>query len=1201
MKNNILILLCFTFFQSFSQEKMEVIRCEAVDRSSPVTNIFIDDTEQIWVGNRKGLNRVFAPDNGELVNKPASEWSLLQTHDGNADIRLPLQELIGQMGADGEAIASKEDRITAAIYDVSKGDLWVGTAQSGLFQFEIEPGLRLVKQHHFGNSKLLSDHINTLFIDRSGRLWIGTEEGACFGRYGKWRLEERYFNIKAFAENSKGEIWVMGNDLLWQVDARSRWNPIDIEETRAVEGNVADIAFDKEDDLWIASEIVAEYNTETEQARIFGPAQEFTSQDVFSITVDSKNVVWIGTNDKGLYIIQKAATLYVAADVEKYLSCNSDVNDAAVKVLVDGGDAPYSFKWSNGATNQNPNNLGAGEYALTVTDKRGKTGRAKVVIPDPNIRVSVKVDKSLSADGPADGAATVSIEGGQPPYSIVWANGETTTSATKLEAGAQTVKVTDQSGCSATGDFSLEKEVGALSLTISQTKEINCAGETTAALKVENGGGKAPFTFQWNTDGVNGDAPQNLPAGQYEVTLTDAIGQTSTAGFTIKEPDPLLTSLKVNTPASTGNADGKATVTIKGGDGNYTIKWSNGESAIQAVKLAPGNHSVTVTDGKGCSVTGEVNISENILPLSVSISQTKKIECPGTATAALQAEVAGGKPTYTFAWSGGLQGQSPTDLKTGEYTLTLTDAEGTTTTADFEIKEPKAIEISAKAEAPASTGNADGKASAKAKGGTGDLRFAWSNGASGKSAEGLAPGNYGVTVTDENGCTATASVDISENILPLTVSISAENEVKCAGEKTAILVADVSGGKAAFEYAWSGKTAEPFDAEGQKASRLGAGEYAITVTDATGATASASFKLDAPKALEISAKADAPASTGNADGKASAKANGGTGKLSFQWSNGASGTSIEALAPGEYVVTVTDENGCSANASATISENILPLSVSISQTQKIMCAGEATAALRAEPNGGKPDFSYAWSGGLQGQAPSGLKPGSYSLTVTDAEGTTAIASSQITEPQPLSVELIKNRPATTTETKNGKAILKASGGTGSFSYKWDNGETSAEVTSLGAGIHEVTVTDENGCSETVKIETKTRINPELEAGRLRTGQMVKLDKIYFQPDSTSLEPESIPTLNELFEFMDDNPGIVIEVGGHTNGIPSHEFCDNLSTERAKSVAQYLVNEGLPASRLTYKGYGKRKPIATNKTAEGRAKNQRVEIKIVRLE
>jgi outer membrane protein OmpA-like peptidoglycan-associated protein len=147
----------------------------------------------------------------------------------------------------------------------------------------------------------------------------------------------------------------------------------------------------------------------------------------------------------------------------------------------------------------------------------------------------------------------------------------------------------------------------------------------------------------------------------------------------------------------------------------------------------------------------------------------------------------------------------------------------------------------------------------------------------------------------------------------------------------------------------------------------------------------------------------------------------------------------------------------------------------------------------------------------------------------------------------------------------------------------------------------VTITDENGCQAVVTAETKARIIPELTAENLRSGEIIKLEKIYFQPDSTRMEASSIPTVDELFDFLQENPGIVIEVGGHTNGIPSHEFCDQLSSARAKSVAQYLVDKGIPTSRITYKGYGKRNPVATNATPEGRAKNQRVEIKIVRLE
>ena len=182
---------------------------------------------------------------------------------------------------------------------------------------------------------------------------------------------------------------------------------------------------------------------------------------------------------------------------------------------------------------------------------------------------------------------------------------------------------------------------------------------------------------------------------------------------------------------------------------------------------------------------------------------------------------------------------------------------------------------------------------------------------------------------------------------------------------------------------------------------------------------------------------------------------------------------------------------------------------------------------------------------------------------------------------------------------NGRATVDATGGSGTFTYKWDNNETTAGAVALPAGQRTVTVTDANGCTATASFEVKTRIIPELSANNLRSGETIKLEKIYFQPDSTRMEETSRPTLDELYEFLQENTAITIEVGGHTNGIPSNEFCDKLSTERAKSVAQYLVEKGLPASRITYKGYGKRNPVATNSTPEGRAKNQRVEIKIVK--
>ncbi len=122
----------------------------------------------------------------------------------------------------------------------------------------------------------------------------------------------------------------------------------------------------------------------------------------------------------------------------------------------------------------------------------------------------------------------------------------------------------------------------------------------------------------------------------------------------------------------------------------------------------------------------------------------------------------------------------------------------------------------------------------------------------------------------------------------------------------------------------------------------------------------------------------------------------------------------------------------------------------------------------------------------------------------------------------------------------------------------------------------------------------------LERGRIRKGHIIPIDKLYFEADSTKIPEACFPVLDEIYEFMTINSDIIIEIGGHTNGIPKDAYCDRLSLERAKSVAAYIANKGVPWRRLYYKGYGKRKPIADDSTADGKKKNQRVEIKILHM-
>ncbi|RMG86965.1 MAG: hypothetical protein D6714_03240, partial [Bacteroidetes bacterium] len=322
----------------------------------------------------------------------------------------------------------------------------------------------------------------------------------------------------------------------------------------------------------------------------------------------------------------------------------------------------------------------------------------------------------------------------------------------------------------------------------------------------------------------------------------------------------------------------------------------------------------------------------------------------------------------------------------------------------------------------------------------------------------------------------------------------------------------------------------------------------------------------------------------------------------FRWDNGENDKIAQKLAPGTHTLTVTDDNGCTTTATVEVAENILPLSVQIEQTGQINCFGDAGGSLKVVVSGGKPPFRYAWNmTGVTGENPKGLKAGEYEVTVSDAAGNTASKKIEIGQPAPLSVRIHNPQPASEQDSNDGEATALAEGGVGNYTFRWDNGETDARARALSIGNHRVTVTDGNGCAAEADVEIKKKLIPELRAGRLRVGQTIRLNGLNFEADSTVLNESSKPVLDEIYYFLDQNPGIEIEIGGHTNGIPPPEYCDRLSTERAKNIAEYIIAKGIDPGRITWVGYGKRKPIASNKTPDGRRRNQRVELKILKLD
>ncbi len=266
------------------------------------------------------------------------------------------------------------------------------------------------------------------------------------------------------------------------------------------------------------------------------------------------------------------------------------------------------------------------------------------------------------------------------------------------------------------------------------------------------------------------------------------------------------------------------------------------------------------------------------------------------------------------------------------------------------------------------------------------------------------------------------------------------------------------------------------------------------------------------------------------------------------------------------------------------------------------CNDTRDGIIKVSVNGGTKPYKYAWSTSkLRGDNPKRLAPGKYIVTVTDANGISTIASTTLEAPSPLVIDIEEIKRLSGPRKKDGKISLKVSGGNAPYTYKWSTGEKSNEANNLPAGNHTLTVTDINGCQEeALAFIPKEKFLPELESSKIEVGQTLRINELYFEADSSVVTESSFEVLDEIYNFLDKNSGIVVEVGGHTNNVPPQEYCDKLSTNRAKNIAFYFYDKGISSDRISYKGYGKRNPIASNNSVAGRRKNQRVELKILEI-
>jgi gliding motility-associated-like protein len=405
-----------------------------------------------------------------------------------------------------------------------------------------------------------------------------------------------------------------------------------------------------------------------------------------------------------------------------------------------------------------------------------------------------------------------------------------------------------------------------------------------------------------------------------------------------------------------------------------------------ATGMPPGNYVVTVTDANGCVATVNVTISEPPL-LTASINQFNNVSCFGFNDGSATVTPAGGTPNYSYSWNTVpvQTTQTASGMSPGNYVVTVTDSNGCVVTANITITEPTAIVLNTSA-TPAICGQQIGTATVNASGGTGSYTYSWNSNPiqTTPTATSLATGSYTVTVTDSNGCVATANV-----FVPFSNSFSINsyiiNHVSCYGGSNGAAGVNLNGGTSPFSYLWSSGGTSSTE------NNLPAGTYNIVVTDSAGCVDSAVIVITEPPALSVSINPNnIDACIGDSITLA-AQATGGTGSYVYLWNPSSQTTAsilFTASNSGQYSVTVTDANGCTDNAVAFITVNPLPIAdFSVDTTNG--CAPVCVNFLSVTTSD-----TYSWAFGDTGHNNGFMpyycytKPGTYSVTlmVTDSNG-----------------------------------------------------------------------------------------------------------------------------------------------------------------------------------------------------------------------
>lgn len=783
-------------------------------------------------------------------------------------------------------------------------------------------------------------------------------------------------------------------------------------------------------------------------------------------------------------VITQPAPISIAG-IENDKSCFSAVNDGSIALTVTGGTSGYNISWT-GPSSGNPagteisadggsyaiNNIGEGIYSISLTDANNCISNSSYTIDVPELLGQNGIVGDVNCFGDTTGFIDVTTFGGTLPYTFSWSSTDTTEDLINLGFGAYTLNIVDGKNCTSQSTYNVAQPAAPLQLTISGT-DVNCYAGTDGTIDLTITGGTPGYSIGWSNDQniilpMTTEDLANVTAGVYTAEIEDSKGCSALISQTIIQPvAPLATPPVITAVNCFGDATGSIDPVITGGTAPYVYNWSNGSTSSSISGVIAGTYTLTVVDSKNCNDVYTYEIVQPSTPLVVSLNGTD-ILCKGDATGSIVSNVSGGSPAYQYLWNTGSTLASINGLIAGNYSLTVTDAKGCTSTASQILNEPAQPLVATSIPTNVNCfGGNNGAIDLTITGGTLPYSYVWTNAqsliltTSTQDLVDITANSYSVNVLDQNGCQIGLTQVISQPAASLTITDIIDH-VNCFGNNDGSIDITVSGGTAPYTYNWSNATSN------EDLAGLIAGTYTVTVTDAQGCMLSSQYSVLQPNAqLSVTTSTTPVKCKTGTDGTVTSYVSGGTAPYIYSWSNGAITPGLNLVSAGIYSLTVTDNQGCTTFTGAVVEEPANTLSVSISVTDP-SCFGYDDGEIDITVAGGTQPYSFNWGNQNEilmnnpSETLDSVSVGNYLFRISDENGCIIEQMITVNEPTILSVNHIVT-DALCFGDSTGIIDLTISGATPPYSISWSNGMTTEDALQIPAGTYNYFVTDAQGC------------------------------------------------------------------------------------------------------------------------------------------